>query len=71
MPAGAKPVPRSPLPGSQHSLGVGAGHGKVFHPAQPRTAMGGPHLYKFRNGKICPPCQKSGLQLPQGRNQGD
>lgn len=55
MPAGPEPVPRNPSPGSQHRLGVGAGHGGVSHPSRQH----------FGNGKTCPQCQKPGLHLPE------
>ena len=40
VPTGAKPVSRSPSPGSLHNLGVGAGHGGVTRPSRPRIATG-------------------------------
>lgn len=48
MPTGAKPVPRSPSPGSRHSLGMGAGH----------------HLHTVQEWQQLPTGCKSGLQLP-------
>lgn len=61
VPTGAKPVSRSPSPGSLHNLGVGAGHGGVTRPSQPRTATGDGENTSLRSSRMakCIPCARS------------